>query len=64
MCYCNEYEFTINRADEFMVMEKTENQWYNIDPETLVKLIKHNLNNDVLKIVWQENNFKQVKMNT
>ena len=41
MCwYCYEYEFTINRADEYMVREKPDGRWYSATPDVILALIK------------------------
>jgi len=53
MCYCDEWEFTINRADEFMVGEKATALWYVISPEELWELISLSLRNDILEVTWQ-----------
>ena len=40
MCWCDEYDFTINRADEYMVKEKATQQWYVIAPPDVIKAIE------------------------
>lgn len=44
MCWCDEYEFTINRADEYMVREKPDGHWYVISPHDVVALIQASIN--------------------
>ncbi len=44
MCWCNEYEFTINRVDEYMVREKLRGHWYVISPRDVVALIQASIN--------------------
>ena len=40
MCWCDEYEFTINRADEYMVREKPDGRWYIASPNVITTLIE------------------------
>lgn len=49
---CDNYDFTINRADQFMVSKKSVGTFYNIDPEDLWKLIEMGLNKGILNKVW------------
>lgn len=39
MCWCDEYNFTINRGDEFMVQKKGDGPWFSITPPDLIKII-------------------------
>ncbi len=40
---CDNYDFNINRADQFMVSKKSVGTFYNIGPEDLWKLIEAGL---------------------
>ena len=40
MCWCDEYEFTINRADEYMVRKKPDGRWYIASPGVIIALIE------------------------
>ncbi len=49
---CDNYDFTINRADQFMVSKKSAGTFYNIDPEDLWKLIEVGIEQDILNRIW------------
>ena len=51
MCYCDDYEFTINRADEYMVKKKSETYWYVISPEDVWNMIQRELNAGNIKVL-------------
>ncbi len=50
--YCEEYEFTINRADQIMVSKKEVGIFYNIAPDDLWELIEVGLLSGILRKVW------------
>ena len=41
MCWwCAEYEFTINRADEYTVRKRPDGRWYSASPNVVLGLIE------------------------
>ncbi len=55
---CDNYDFTINRADQFMVSKKEVGTFYNIDPEDLWKLIEVGLRQGILSKIWTSDDGK------
>ena len=50
MCWCHEYEWTINRADEYMVREKPDGCWYTISPHDVIALIQASSNRGEINV--------------
>jgi len=51
MCYCDDWEFSIDRADEFMVSKKNSGKWFVISPPDLWELIEISLRQGIIKTV-------------
>ncbi len=49
---CDNYDFAINRGDQFMVSKKSVGTFYNIDPEDLWRLIEIGLEKGILNKIW------------
>ncbi len=61
MCWCDEYEFTINRADDYMIRRKSDGKWYSIDPDNFMRLIEKAFDDGLITITNTTDNFYQIE---
>ena len=54
MCDCDEFEFTINRGDEFMVLKTGTVRGYRITPENLWKMLDYLLEEGAFYPQWND----------
>ena len=62
MCYCDEFEFTINRADQFMIRDKSGDKWICIAPPDLWKLVEIGREKGIIADTWIDGNYSQVEI--